>query len=215
MYAYAFILGTVIPKYFLVLEYRGSVNGRGLRKYSFPSGRAVTYETHPALRRFIPMYALICKDGFKYLKINSAPSVYYLNYDIVAFDNVGRVIEIINVKEHIRTGECAKSVIIPAETSYISLVLYRVNGREFEKKPPYKFNSKKKCIYMLCAVAATFFATYLMANTINTVLNTVSEYIDIGYDLHIGFGAMAIITAVVSLLLIGITMRGNKRRALR
>ena len=215
MYAYAFVLGTVIPKYFLVLEYKGGVNGRGLRKFSFPGGRAVTYETHPAQRRFIPTYALIYKDGFKYLKIKSSPSVYYLNYDVVAFNTVGRVLDIINVKEHIAKSENAKSVIIPEDTSYVSLVLYKVNGRVFEKKPPYRFNRIRKYVYVLSVLVATFFATYVLATNINAIVDFASEYVDIAFDLHIGFKSVAIIASVVSLLLVSVTLRGNKRRALR
>ena len=215
MYAYAFVLGTVIPKYFLVLEYKGGVNGRGLRKFTFPGGRAVTYEPHPAQRRFIPTYALIFKDGFKYLKIKASPSVYFLNYDVVAFDTVGRVLDIINVKEHISKNESAKSVIIPEDTSYVSLILYKVNGRVFEKKPPYRLNPFKKWIYMLTVIASTFAATYVMVSNINMVLDLVYEYVKLEFDLYIGFAETAIIAFLVSLILISVTLRGNKRRALR
>ena len=215
MYAYVFVLGTVLPKFLLVLEYKGELDGRGLRKYTFPNGRAITYETHPSIRRFIPAYLLICKDGFKYVKIKTVSAVYFVNYDVVAFDNQGKVLDIINVKEHISSLSNARSVILPAATSYVNLVLYRVNGRKFVKTPPYSFNTVKKNIYKVLVSLFTFAFTFVLVSNLNMLGKWIKTLVDIRFDVTINLFSTILISLLASLIYIGVTLSGNKRRASR
>lgn len=215
MSAYAFVAGTVLPKFFLTLKYDGKPDGRALRKFTFPGGRAISYEPHPALRRFLPMYALIAKDDKKYLKLKTAPSVYRIEYDVVAFNNRNRVLDILNVKESIDSGAESRSVILPDDTSYVSLLIYKVNEKSYVDEAPYKLERVKEILYIISVFVLTFAVTFLFVGQWNAVSVLLADLINIDYDLTVGFLAVALISLAVSAILARVTLKAYRRRGTR
>lgn len=101
---------------------------RGLKKYAYPDGRAVLYEPHPSLRKYVSRYLLLTQNGYKYFRCKPDASVERMQYSIVMFNNRNRVIDVIDVaEERIREEESAMVMLHP-DTSYISLALCSVNG---------------------------------------------------------------------------------------
>ena len=68
---YVFVIKMVIPRFFIKRRflYDGHL-GRGLKKYQSENGRAIVYEPHPSIRKYIKQYALVSDGGHKYLECN-------------------------------------------------------------------------------------------------------------------------------------------------
>ena len=57
---FAAVIKSLIPAVSLKVHY--SVDrwlGRGIKRYKYPSGRAVVYEPHPQVRKYINKYAIV------------------------------------------------------------------------------------------------------------------------------------------------------------
>ena len=59
--AYVYLLSEILPKYILRINFNvDTYIGRGLEKFVYPEGRAVTYEATPSVRKFVKKYILFC-----------------------------------------------------------------------------------------------------------------------------------------------------------
>lgn len=154
--AYVFIAGTVLPRWFLSAEFcGGAARDRGLKKYTFPGGRAVTYEPYPALRDYVKRYVLFVKDGAKYIRCSLAREVSFIVYDIAVFDHVGKMIDVIRVNERIESVGVSRSVKLPGNTSYVSLSLRRVNGKLCSGESDFSFSKKNLLRFRLVSLLLT------------------------------------------------------------
>ena len=131
---YFILMGTVLPKILRVrCSFKESLD-RGLKKYTYPSGRGIVYEPHPSIRKYVHHYALFTNDGYKYIKCNLDESVRQLKYTVVMFDHRKKVIDVLDVEEkNISSGETAE-VLIHQDTSYVAFVLDSVNGERLKHK---------------------------------------------------------------------------------
>ena len=76
---YFILVGTAAPK--LLRNHcpiRASLD-RGLKKYVYPSGRAIAYEPRAAYRKYVPQYLLLVEDGYKYIKCHVDDTVRKMN----------------------------------------------------------------------------------------------------------------------------------------
>ena len=129
---YVYLFSVIIPKGIMriKLKYQGTCD-RGLKKFIYPNGRCVLYEPELLIRKYIPLYALYTEDGYKYLKCKATERVSYLRYDVYAFDNRNKLIDIIGVAEAIGADRYTDNVSLPPATSYVRLV---VRGVQHIKK---------------------------------------------------------------------------------
>jgi hypothetical protein len=86
-----------------------------------------------AQRKYVRRYILCQEKGYKTLKCHAASAVTYLEYDVVLFNRYDKITGVLHVKENL-TSTYTRSVQLPNDTAYISLVLRRVNKEVFEKK---------------------------------------------------------------------------------
>ena len=97
---YAFLVKVIIPGYVVKRKYYIDGNlGRGLRKYKSEDGRAIIYEPHPSIRKYIKQYALVCDGGHKYLECNMDRGVNRLIYTVIMLDRNDKVIDALEVEE--------------------------------------------------------------------------------------------------------------------
>lgn len=125
----------LLPQKFLCVKYLISApEGRGVRRCIFNGKRCVLYEAARHTRRYIRQYLLTEEEGAKVLLAKTNGNVAYLEYDVVLFDRYHKVFRILNIKESIPKGDYTKPVQLPPETSYVSLVLRRVNRTVISKR---------------------------------------------------------------------------------
>ena len=126
---YVTLLADIFPRLFLRIRYAVKDNlGRGLKKYVFPGGRGVLYEPHPSVRKYLNKYLLFVKDGYKYLKCCFDSGVTEISYKVVMLDNKDKAIEAISVTEDVKYIKSTANIRLHADTSYVAIVVSRVNG---------------------------------------------------------------------------------------
>lgn len=156
---YCFLLKRVFPKYILKPRNSGTCAlGRGIKKLKSDSERAVVYEPHPSLRKYIYQYALFTRSGFKYLVCNLDPKVLYAEYLVQMFDSRDRLLDAISVKDMPRGGGRSSEILLHADTSYVALTLKSVNDTRVYTGAHRYYRAKDLLIYMLSTFACNFLA---------------------------------------------------------
>jgi hypothetical protein len=157
LWAYGALIGSIVPKY--IIKVRCSVkksNDRGIKKYTFPSGRGVVYEPHPSFRKYVKRYVLFTHNGYKYFKGLFDINVMKLNYSIVMFNNKNEVIDVISVNERIHDNLATKSVPIHQDTSYVSFILNSVNDVTFDQRSLFYRSFMDVIIYAITVMLLSF-----------------------------------------------------------
>lgn len=130
--AYIGVISDILPKHLLRITYdTGDKLGRGLKKMVYPDGRAVVYEPHPSVRKYISKYLLFTMDGYKYLQSKIEDGVRSYTADIVCFDNRNRVIDVLEIHESAGTPD-GNSARLHHKTSYVAYILTSVNGMSLD-----------------------------------------------------------------------------------
>ncbi len=170
-----YFVKAVIPRFILRIDYSfDTALGRGLKKYRYPGGRAVVYEPHPSVRKYINKYALFTNDGYKYLKCLVDKGVSVMEYSVIMLNNRDKVIDVLDVRSKIGGSE-TKEVLLHPDTSYVAVNLESVNGMGVKGTVECRYKLSRVCAYFLAVAAASFAELYLMAYTVEDLLNTAFE----------------------------------------
>ena len=132
--AFAALLRFVVPTF--VLKVRHSVDkslGRGLKTYKYPTGRAVLYEPHPSLRKYVNEYLLFVNDGYKYFKCTVDNAVKRLDLEIIMLNNKNEVVDVLRASSLIDASSTSPDILLHPDTSYVALNVERVNGAEVKR----------------------------------------------------------------------------------
>ncbi|MBE6588965.1 MAG: hypothetical protein E7643_02185 [Ruminococcaceae bacterium] len=180
---YVFLMKSVFPL-ILKLQYRGiKLHDRGLKKYRYEEGRAVTYEPAPSMRKYISQYALFTDRGYKYICCKTDSAVRYLSYHVAMFDNRNRVIDTIEVTEQLRSIGKTAPVMLHSDTSYVHLNLISVNDVEFDSSFPLYCRWYRVALYLLLNVLLTLAEIVLVTFAI--------------YGIFAAFGAQTVFNSVM------------------
>ena len=138
----------VLPRLFLKNCYGiDEPYDRGLKKYRFEDdGYGIVYEPSLGVRKYIKQYVLTNRYGEKRIKCKIDPTLKYLDYDVVLFNNQDKVFLILNVKDIIKEHGYTDEVVLPDETSYVSILLNRADELEFQRHKGIRISP----IHMLC-----------------------------------------------------------------
>lgn len=131
---YLILAGKVLPQ---IVRFRYSLSesrDRGIKKYVYPDGRGITYEPRPAMRKYMPRYILFTNNGYKYVKCLLDSGVNSVGYTVVMFNNLNRVIDIIDVKSERTLNNETMALLVHGDTSYVDISIFSVNGMMFEKE---------------------------------------------------------------------------------
>ena len=132
--AFAALLRFVVPTF--VLKVRHSVDkslGRGLKTYKYPTGRAVLYEPHPSLRKYVNEYLLFVNDGYKYFKCTVDNAVKRLDLEIIMLNNKNEVVDVLRASSLIDATSTSPDILLHPDTSYVALNVEMVNGAEVKR----------------------------------------------------------------------------------
>ena len=161
--AFIFLLACLYPRWILKPDYRiHRIKDRGIKRYTFPNGRAITYQPALNVRPYIKSYILSCVDGKKNFKCELAPTIVSMRYELLVYDASDKVITVLQVSDDgIRENE-SKSVLLPAETAYVSLILRRVNGKTVSKEPIAAYSRTRIAAYYLAIIATVVAEMYFI-----------------------------------------------------
>lgn len=164
--AFSALLKYVIPRVSLRVRYALEKSlGRGLKTYKYPTGRAVLYEPHPAIRKYINKYLLFVNDGYKYFKCTLDDGVRAVKLEIVMLSNGHKVIDVLTVSMQIDAQATSPEVLLHPETSYIAINLQEVNGSSVKRLMKAYYSVWQLTLYFILVCALTF----LEINTVSTL----------------------------------------------
>ena len=150
---------------------QGSPRGdRGVRRVRFPDGRGVVYEPHPALRRYVPSYALYTHNDQKYIRLSLHPKVAYIRYDVAVFNYRGRLLEVLEVSERISGEGVSRSVRLPERTAYACVVPRQVDGEYVGREVTVGYSLAGIIVLTVLTVATTMATRYILYGEFSYVM---------------------------------------------
>ena len=210
MILYVYLFSVIIPKFIMRLKLKKeNTQDRGLKKFVYSNGRCVLYETELSARKYISNYALYTEDGYKYIKCLAVGTVRNLSYDIYAFDNRNKLIDIIAVSEVLGEERYTTSVALPPETSYVRFVLRKVDN-EYSCKKVYADYSIAR--YIICAslvaLATAFEASFMYKVLKDILINALQIKLELSSSLR-----MIVTVTIISLVIAGLTVLAYLRNS--
>lgn len=132
MILYILLVSRLIPGYTLRPHYVGRIGDRGIRRYRTEAGHAVLYAPGRRCASGITQYILLHgkEDGLKTITCKTNGKVDKIRYDIAVFDGSGRLIDVLDVTDTLSGERYTKAVVLPQATSYVSVILRQVNGKQ-------------------------------------------------------------------------------------
>ena len=201
MVLYVYLFSSVIPQFIMKLRCKVNTCDRGLKKYKYPNGRCVVYEPEIELRKYVTTYALYVRDGYKYITCKTTARVREIRYEVYAFDINNKLIDILSVLETVKRG-CTQEVSIPPETSYVRLVIRRVDNEYQSKKVIADYSFFRYCLCAIVVAVATMiesFVVYFLANDI--LIGGLKLQMTL-----MGVGGMIITSIVIGAIVAGLTV---------
>ena len=209
---YVYFFSSIIPKTIMKLRIKSeNTRDRGVKKFIYPNGRCILYETEFATRKYVSHYALYTEDGYKSIRCKVQSGINSLKYDVYTFDNKNNLIEIIAVEEVLGEDRYTSAVSLPPQTSYARFVLRKVDDKCFSNKilVDYDKSSYIKCA-ILVAIATVVESTLLYA-LIRDVIDLMADsrkFINIEI---LGVLEMIFVIFCVSLLVAWLTILAYRR----
>ena len=212
MILYIYLFSRVVPRFIMKLKMvKENTRDRGLKRFVYPNGRCILYETELSARRYVGGYALYTEDGYKYIKCKVADDVSLLKYDVYAFDNHDNIIDIIEVTETVDNDRYTSALSLPPDTSYVRFVLRAADKKYLSNKVLADYSVIQ---YGICAGVVAL-ATAIEAALIYSLLKDILVE---GLRIRIGISGalgMTVMVLGISLLTAGLTvlayMRNSKK----
>lgn len=126
--AYWSLMRRVFPKYLLKVSGSADDLGRGIKRLRTESDRAVIYEPHPSVRKYLHQYALFTRSGFKNMVCNVDRSISEMKYVVQMFDAGGKLLDLLRVHDMPNKSGKTSELILHSDTSYVSVTVTEVNG---------------------------------------------------------------------------------------
>ena len=169
---YSILFKRVFPRCILRPHINGRENlGRGIRKIKSESDRAVVYEPHPSVRKYLHQYALFTRKGFKKLVCNLDTAVQRIEYTVQMFDNKGRMIDVLLIDDSPSESGISSEVLLHPDTSYASLIIKTVNGESISSNAFLVYHARELVLYTLWAFVANFFMFLLSSVVLQDMFN--------------------------------------------
>ena len=205
------LITDIIPRYLFGVEYFADDNlGRGLKKMTYPGGRAVSYEPHPRIRKYVNKYLLFTMDGYKYLQSKIGDGVNRYTASVICFDRNEKVIDVLDVAESV-TSELSHPIKLHHKTSHIAFILTSVNGKMLPETVYMRQKLSRAPLYT-AAVSVTVFLQFLhLASLINNIYMTTN-----GYRVFTVGGAFFLLPSLaIGALCFGVTLLTRVRKGVK
>ncbi len=128
MSLYVALVSKILPLLLLKAKYKvQNMGDRGLKKYVFEGGRAITFKPCGQTGKYIEQYILSVNDGDKYIKCKFDKRILSIKYDVIAFDSNDKEIDTIQISVPKVSSGTAAAAILPENTAYVCIVVKEVN----------------------------------------------------------------------------------------
>ena len=127
------IASIALPRMFLRTRYTvDKSNDRGIKKVYERNGMSLVFEPELKWRKYVKQYVLAERYGKKELMCKLDNAITFIDFDVVCFNNQNKVFSVIKVKDLVDGKGVSKVVELPDDTSYVSIVVSRVDGMQYE-----------------------------------------------------------------------------------
>ena len=203
---YVFCISKPLPHFLLSPSYRKHTpTDEGIGKYKFPEGRGVVYLPDVKYRDYLKKYAVFVYGSRKYIKCKLADDVASVRYEVAAYDRKNKLIKIFELLENVETIGETKSVQLPDNTAYASVVLRSVNEEKSFSTLRYTSISQISIFSIL-----TFVMTVICGLLARAAILSISELFAL--RVNIGLGTSIISSSIIGALVVlfCLTIRKNK-----
>lgn len=171
---YVALVSKILPLLLLKAQYQvRDMGDRGLKKYVFNGGRAITFKPFGEAGKYIKQYILSENDGDKYIKCRFDERILSIKYDVVALDSCDREISTIQVSvPEVLSGE-ASAVVLPENTSYVCVVVKEVNRFVVPDGPEMHYSPRKVITFVSVTVVLTVIEYLIMRSSVFSVIETI------------------------------------------
>ena len=205
---YAFVMRTLLPKLLRVKYCIQKSNDRGIHKYVYEGGRAITYEPHPSFRKYVNAYSLFTNNGYKYVRCKLDEAITKIRYTVTTFDRHDKVIDVVSVNEKISKRGQTSPVLLHHKTSYVCLQVLSVNGADYTRQPLVRIKNANIAVYVISAIAVTFAAMAAFATGLRIFIEDVMDM-----SIPLSFDALYfVIPAIATGLVYSIAVIRSARR---
>ena len=210
---YVLLMTVILPKGLIKASYKvKEPQDRGVKRCLFKEKRCIVYKSSNANKKYIKQYAIFQEDGYKLLKCKVSPSVEYLDYDIVLFDRCNKPFKVINVKEDILGVDFTRSTMLPNETSFVTIVIKRVNKIAFKRPPSVKIKGGGVIAFALLTTIITALEGFIVRACCSYSFGGVFRESFIASTNGLIFiGALAVLAGILSVIIIGASARSRAR----
>lgn len=173
---FAAVIKSLIPAVSLKVHY--SVDrwlGRGIKRYKYPSGRAVVYEPHPQVRKYINKYAIFVNDGYKYLKCRLDRYVKTLKFEVIMLNNQNKVIDVLSVYARMNDEPETKELLLHPDTSYVAINIEAINEEAFRRTIRGYYTVPQLLLYFALIAISVFIELLVAAETVGEFLSFVLD----------------------------------------
>lgn len=174
-FLYIFAVAWILPKIFLQNKYKiKTVRDRGIKKYKTANDeRGIVYEPDLQTRKYVSQYVLVDDGRKKQLKCKISDKIAYIEFDVALFDRNHQVFKVLNVCELVENVGFTNAVELPQETSYITIILNKVNNEQMNRPVRAGVSISKAIVFMLMSLALSFVTAFTfkqgLANSIGGV----------------------------------------------
>lgn len=177
---YAICVAKIFPKFILKRRYAVKEHlGRGLKKFLSPEGRAVVYEPHPSVRKYIKKFFLSVQNGYKYLQCNIDSEVVKIRYTVMMMNNKNKLIDVLEVQDYTKNSVVTHPIYLHPDTSYVSIAVEAVNGEVLSDTNSSCYRVKDIGSYALAVCALSFFELLLFSVCANVAIHGYSAKLSI------------------------------------
>ena len=177
---YLYLVGCLLPRITMRVTARFKSRSpycegdRGLRRVVFPDGsaaqgRAVIYEPAPRMRRFLPRYALIKREGCTFIKCQIHEKALHVKYDVVTYNRRGKLLDVVGVEELVTERGYTRTVRLPRDTAYARVILRKVDGMYEDRSPVLGYRFAGMAILCGLATCATCILGILYYDSLTVV----------------------------------------------
>ena len=209
--AYAFSMRYFLPKYVIKRGYYIEENlGRGLKKFVSDNGRALLYEPHPSIRKYINQYAIVCENGNKYLQCFVDRGANRMIYSVIMIDRNDKVIDVLEVEEVTAKRTLTQPVYLHPDTSYVALILGAVNREQLPNSYVSYYTMKSIITFGVVSALLTWVASMTVSMSFYNFLSYAGVKIGLNGALCI-LMSLAVAAAVGVLSALLLIMDCNKK----
>ena len=219
--AYIGIASIILPRYYLKTRYTvEKSNDRGIKKVLEFTGQSMVFEPEIRWRKYVKQYVLSERDGEKKLTCKISENITYLEMDVVLFNNQDKVFSVLKVKDLVDKSGYTKTVDLPDQTSYVSIVVCKVDGEEFDDHLTAKVKGGKLFRFLLaCSFLMVMEIMCLKVCCANLFGGVFKESFVLNWESTKVTLIMAVVAIVVNVIVTAIAIKvrevnyrkGNKR----